>query len=816
MINSPVAGDNAKWVPSINWDSATVCEYSYDNFATDPDGASPALDCTKGGSDLPRPNSTDANGNFISYNLTLRGINNNPTPGVSEKTISFTYNNTVPTYTTCGADKLDESTRSYYYLNGPVIGDCIITADNIEFRGAEATSSSGYSISGNIIATTTTAGLNINIKNMTVGGTIYSNATTNGSSAGNIIISRSTVAVISANGLTTGSGGSIDIATSTASSITSTGLHGGSVTLTNSTSTDITTNGGTGGTGGNITVTRSNAGNLSSNGTLLAGDVIVTNSMTGNISDTVSSNLTYSRSYISITSSTIGNLLANSHISSRINISSSTAGTISANGDGTSGSSAADITILNSTVSTISANGGTNGNGGPISIATSTTGYLSSTGYAAGNITVANSTVNGAVTATGNNHSGNINITHSTVTSAVSSSGTGNLGVSAGSVTVSNSTVSTISANGSPSTSSSVDGGNGGTINIATSTTAAISANGANSLKNGGNGGTINITYSLASASSTPITSNGGSSSSCGTGGSGGIITFTSSSDDYNPITSNGGAGNNSTCSGSSKPGGVSHPPVVIGHAPGWTPPPPPPTPTPTVPPGGGGGYSGVPFVFRTPLIIPVATVNPLNLISLPIFGDVTATSSKNIFSFQPLFSNFLFTPLSKSFNGIKGYPQMSKYLASVGLSTSQDLLTLKNKSLPLPLPAKNADIPDGLLMLSSNGTSIPLNAVYDSKLILAEQATVNATSSITVSMYPTTKGIVTVTFNGTKYTLKKVGKTSLLSTTIVTPSPGTYTLTATGAPLPLVLNVVSPKPVTPVTPDKVKNQSVWSVLKFW
>ena len=227
---------------------------------------------------------------------------------------------------------------------------------------------------------------------------------------------------------------------------------------------------------------------------------------------------------------------------------------------------------------------------------------------------------------------------------------------------------------------------------------------------------------------------------------------------------------------------------------------------------GSSGSWNGnTPLALIKPITIPVAYVSPFKpLPTLPSFGD---TTSKNTFSFADVISNFLFAPIPV----LKGSSQMNTSLASVGLANTQDLFLARNKVIPLPLPAKAKDIPDGLLMVSSDGTTtIPLSAKYDSKHTLIELAQVTAGSPLTISMYPTGKGTVTATFNGETYTFKKLGKTSLLSVTLKAPTTvGTYTLTATGAPFPLVITTVPPQ-ASRATIEKVKKQSVWSVLKLW
>jgi hypothetical protein len=223
IITTPTAGENIKWMPSVDWDTSTICEYSYNNFAS-----TTTVDCSKDGSDIARPVSRDTEGDLISYTLYLRGkVGENLTETTG---ITFTYDNTVPIYTSCGTDLLDEATRPYYYLSNDITNDCHITVDT-EIRGGN------FTIHGDVIANATssgTNGFNIDISNINITGTTSSIGGDNNNGNG-------------------GNGGNITIATSTTSSVTT---KGGNANLD-------------GGNGGNISITNSRSNNSS--------DVIITN-----------------------------------------------------------------------------------------------------------------------------------------------------------------------------------------------------------------------------------------------------------------------------------------------------------------------------------------------------------------------------------------------------------------------------------------------------------------------------------------------------------------------------------------------------------
>ena len=239
VITSPTSGTVAKWSPSINWSTSVSCQYSYDNFVT-----TNFVVCSNNGSDIQKPGSNGAN---ILY---LQGMDNRG--DITQKSISFTYDNTSPIPTSCGSDLLDESTRQYYYLAGDVTGDCIFKT-NTELRGASSSLSTGYTINGNVIGTSTNSGFNVSLKNIKVTGMVTTTGANNtsgiGYKGGNINISTSTTGKIYANGgdgtTLGGNAGSIVISSSTGIQTTDTSVfaRGGNATYC-----------GYGGNGGNVSV----------------------------------------------------------------------------------------------------------------------------------------------------------------------------------------------------------------------------------------------------------------------------------------------------------------------------------------------------------------------------------------------------------------------------------------------------------------------------------------------------------------------------------------------------------------------------------
>jgi hypothetical protein len=254
-----------KWLPVIDWDDSVICEYSYDNWTT-----TKTADCSLDGVDIERP---IAGENIIS----LRGTDSSS--NITEQNITFTYDNTVPIYTNCGSDIIDEVTRPYYYLANDVAEDCHFEID-VELRGAYATGSTAFTVNGNIISdATSTDAFDITLKNIVVTGTTTATTTAEGKNGGNITVENSITGGLVSNGTegtVGGNAGSITVATSSTGVIyayggvgITAGASGGTITVWNSdgilASTlvasfggDVIGNCGEVGIGGDINITNSN------------------------------------------------------------------------------------------------------------------------------------------------------------------------------------------------------------------------------------------------------------------------------------------------------------------------------------------------------------------------------------------------------------------------------------------------------------------------------------------------------------------------------------------------------------------------------
>ena len=251
VINSPAQDDALiQWTPSVTWDDSTLCEYSFDNFTT-----THTVDCSKNGSDIAKPSSAGT------LTLYVRGANEHGS--LTERNNTFDYDNTVPVPTTCGSDILDEASRPYYYLTGNVVGDCRATV-NTELRGTAEGDESvvGYTLDGNFIATSSTQGLTISLKNIAITGSIFANGQNSSGAAfrgGSITIATSTTGDIFANGgngNTNGGDGGVVIATYSTGVASSTiiSASGGNATVC-----------GRGGNGGSVSLINSTYGNIGIN-----------------------------------------------------------------------------------------------------------------------------------------------------------------------------------------------------------------------------------------------------------------------------------------------------------------------------------------------------------------------------------------------------------------------------------------------------------------------------------------------------------------------------------------------------------------------
>ncbi|MEI6304523.1 MAG: LamG domain-containing protein [Candidatus Taylorbacteria bacterium] len=598
-ITSPAAGTITRWSPSISWGTNDTCQYKMDS------GNYQAVVCSNNGSDIPKPVAG-------SHTIFLKSISNHsdPTDNISEKSVSFTYDNSQPISTDCSTP-LDEAARPYYYLTANIVGNCSVSTSTT-LRGDDG-AGHYYSISGNITGSSTN---NLSLQNVTATGLV--------SSLNNIVVSSST---LSGSIHVTGS-----LTSDTKTTLGSTTIESGA-TVTGGTFSNNLTN-----KSGGIIITSSItpvtvAGRIDNSG-IIVGDIAFngTSTNSGTVNGTVILNDQ------SLNSGTV-----NGNVS--INYLSSNSGTV--NGDLTYNNLVAvsgEISFSGSEIfrGTGHVSGLTKDNSGSTILRWVFNDFASSTGYIKGDTSFNDHSVNIGVTSAnayfndssknqgtvnGNSYvyglsaaplggttlgsivyysypnsisfsnisgdglwsnvqnwftdtsldipSGRIPSANEAVvlfaSTTLTESVTNDLYIGMNGVIVDgtdNTLTGSISGNGAyggsngynfglenlvitgtSSASASLGGsigGNGGNIAISTSTTAAIVSNGADGSTNGGNGGTLLIVNSYSSPLSSIVQSNGGNSTSCGKGGDAGSISLTDSS--YSEPIANPGTGNNTGC----------------------------------------------------------------------------------------------------------------------------------------------------------------------------------------------------------------------------------------------------------------------------
>jgi hypothetical protein len=352
-------------------------------------------------------------------------------------------------------------------------------------------------------------------------------------------------------------------------------------------------------------------------------------------------------------------------------------------------------------------------------------------------------------------------------------------------------TLRNITVSGPILSNGATPGAAGGSISVFNSTTTSITANGANGAGNGGAGGVIIVTNSLASPIDSTITANGGSSTSCGNGGDAGQVTLTDSS--YGLITTEPGDASVSGCPSQSRSSGTRRSVTVTGvHS--------------SQAPSNGSGSQGsvVPATvrtagtsetlreFRKATALSLSTVSlPVNFVGrlpalapLPVFGG----TGKGSFSFQGPVSRFLFQPLPQALTeSLSGYPRLSAYLASVGVTNAQSLASIRLN--PKAVSPEASRLP-GLYSVSIDGKAPARTSLSsDASLMIFQQASASAGSRLMVSV-PSRDGIAPIGFfDGKPLSFTKEGSASLTAPS----AAGSYVLRSDASPISLVLKVAAP-----------------------
>ena len=404
---------------------------------------------------------------------------------------------------------------------------------------------------------------------------------------------------------------------------------------------------------------------------------------------------------------------------------------------------------------------------------------------------IATSTGDGA-----NGHAVTIeNVTFTNFIAGVNANGNDNgsgTGGNGGAVTILNTKIGTIFSSGGNGNGGA--GGNGGTVYVDPSVTGAITANGGDG-DVGGNGGVVTVLNSKGDG----VTANGGNALSCGDGGDSGVVNLTNSL--YSSVVSNAGAGANGGCPSTPHTGGSSHSVVATGT---YTDPDAPAVSSPT-PPSVVVSHASevVPFSsLSTTLSLPVNQPGKLSLHPLPPFG-----SDAKSFSFIAPLQSFLFLSQTGGIDSIKKVaPKLNDFLSSLGIVNEQAIASLNLR----PIKLTNTNI-QGLFTVKGLGTRLTGDATTN----LYQKVTASPSATLTISLVPTDKKLITAIFNGQTYTFNKDN-----TVTLITPSqPGTYFLKTSSSPIPLAITISSKQTQTQtqtiVTPN-IKPPSLLDKVLGW
>ncbi len=815
-ITAPTTGTNIKWKPIISWGTTTLCQYKMDS------GSYVSVNCSLNGSDIPKPSagahtlflkSTDANGN------------------ATEKTISFTYDNTQPVDTDCSTP-LDEATRPYYYLTSNV-GNCSITATSTTLRGDDGlgnyytvgslTGSSTNIILQNITSTGSVSGFNtIQVSSSTLSGALTINNTFTSdtlSSFGNSTITNNGIVNGGRFTGTVTNNGTIN-STSTPVTVTGTVTNNGTINgdfTFNASSTNygyingnLTLNGDSSNQGtvnGNLIFNMftglSGVVSLSEN-TVFRGTGTTTGSLLDNRGDAISiwhfedssTNLGTIRgnAYFDDTSINLGTVIGEA----RFNDLSTNSGTVRGNAyvykawlisRALTGSVTGDITYYSYPNATSFKNISGDNNWNNISNwfrFAATTTPLGRTPNSGEDITLF------ASTTLKSNLANDIYIGVSTTT--ISGGGytvTGNIhgngaygGYPAYDFNLENITVTgsstAIGGDGNPN----IDGGKGGNINVKYSTTGIIAVNGGDPLHNGGDAGTIYVLNSIGVWTETPIKAIGGDSVGCGFGGSGGNVTLVDTAQ-YVVYVEPGRSATTTIAQG----GGCENPPSGMSGVRGQS------SVTGTFNPGllsnpntnttnnqdSATSQSSIRTVIDrfVPVVDFDINLSPFSLTPLPSFG----TGAENSFSFINRIKNFFALPIPQNISAT--YSNIPDLFNKLNIQNMNDLIALKNK--PISLKDTRSI---GLFTVYSMNKTKPIQTFmsFDTSDFLYQFVKIDPNQKITISLMPTAHiQNYKATFNG-----DEVLFTNNVAEIVTPKKPGIYTLSTQATPIKLYIHVTN------------------------
>jgi photosystem II stability/assembly factor-like uncharacterized protein len=216
-------------------------------------------------------------------------------------------------------------------------------------------------------------------------------------------------------------------------------------------------------------------------------------------------------------------------------------------------------------------------------------------------------------------------------------------------------------------------------------------------------------------------------------------------------------------------------------------------------------------------ILLPLQNLKPINLVKLPTFG----TDTKGAFSFLTPLKNFLFAPLPAN---ITASPRLLKFLESIGLSSQQNILNLRGKSITLNEKANGVPgifsayakgLPTRIDGSFNTNTSLPIttNLKAGTKEPLTQTLKVPAGTNFTISLTPTTNTTAKGTFLGKEILFTKNGDKLTINLTAPRKA-GSYILTTSASPLPLVIEVTGTTNSTPNITNETSTPSLWSRVK--
>jgi hypothetical protein len=209
------------------------------------------------------------------------------------------------------------------------------------------------------------------------------------------------------------------------------------------------------------------------------------------------------------------------------------------------------------------------------------------------------------------------------------------------------------------------------------------------------------------------------------------------------------------------------------------------------------------PLIFNPlPIFSPIGLgFNPRNLglTNIPNpFSDIGVPGGVALiqlpFNFLNNISKFLFAPIPNTITEIlKDSPRLSSYIASVGVSTQQNIATLATSPAKIPPPATEEDTPPGLFVVYSGNTKLSSYVTYDQNVGgLAQLIKTSPKQSLKVTLNPQSQGEIIANYLGNKVTFNQ-GEIMATSYIVTPDSAGRYIFKTDSSPIALLVEVIQP-----------------------